>query len=227
MAAFLANVGANSAHAARSPLFGDGRFQMLPIPEKDQWAAPMLRLRDIDGLDVHAPPRWRDRAVHLDPDLSSPTPTYGDNCRRAGRAFSLRRAEPGDLIVFLARMQPVDPANAAPPGFHVVGSLAVEDVIADVTSDPGPGWWDRNAHVRRARATGRWDSFWVFKGAHGQSRLFIKARLFARREAEAVFGEGWRWRATRSELQTIGSYTRAVRRVEGRGEEWLRNICQS
>lgn len=223
MAAFLANVGANSAHAGRSPLFPDGRFQLLPIPEKDQWAPPMLRLGDIEGLDVHAPPAWRDRAVHLDPDLSSPTPTYGDNCRRAGRAFSLRRAAPGDLIVFLARLHPAN----TPPGFHLVGSLLVEDVIADVTSDPGPGWWDRNAHVRRARATGRWDSFWVFKGAHCESRVFIKARAFARREAEAVFGESWRWRATRSELQTIGSYTRAVRRVEGRGEEWLRNICQS
>jgi len=223
VAAFLANVGVNSAHAARSPLFGDGRFVLLPIPERDSWAPPMLRLGDISRLAAYAPAAWRERTVHLDPDLSAPTPTYGDNCRRAGRAFSLRRAASGDLIAFLARLHPA----VGPAGFHVVGGLVVDDVLADVTSDPGPGWWDRNAHVRRARATGRWDSFWVFKGVAARSRALTKAHPFARREAEAVFGRNWLWRSMRSELQTIGSYTRAVRRVEGHGEEWLRKICGS
>ena len=223
MAAFLANVGVNSAHAARSPLFSDGRFVLLPIPERDPWAPPMLRLDDISGLAAHAPAAWRERTVHLDPDFSEPTPTYGDNCRRAGRAFSLRRAASGDLIAFLARLHPA----RGLAGFHVVGGLVVDDVLADVTSDPGPGWWDRNAHIRRARATARWDSFWVFKGAAAQSRALTKARPFARHEAEAVFGPTWHWRSARTELQTIGSYTRAVRRVEGLGEEWLRKICLS
>ncbi|HEX9097574.1 MAG TPA: hypothetical protein VF990_15895 [Candidatus Dormibacteraeota bacterium] len=223
MAAFLANVGVNSAHSARSPLFADGRFVLLPIPERDPWAPPMLRLGDISGLAAHAPDAWRERAVHLDPDLYAPTPTYGDNCRRAGRAFSLRRAASGDLIAFLARLHPA----LGPAGFNVVGGLVVDDVLADVTFDPGPGWWDRNAHVRRARATARWDSFWVFKGTAARSRALTKAHPFARREAETVFGDNWLWRSARSELQTIGSYTRAVRRVEGPGEEWLRKICLS
>jgi hypothetical protein len=223
MAAFLANVGVNSAHAARSPRFADGRFVLLPTPERDPWAPPMLRLGDISGLAAHAPAAWRQRPVHLDPDFHPPTPTYGDNCRRAGRAFSLRRATPGDLIAFLARLHPA----LGPAGFHVVGGLVVDDVLADATSDPGPGWWDRNAHVRRARATARWDSFWVFKGAAARTRELTKAHPFARREAEAVFGPNWLWRSTRSELQTIGSHTRAVRRVEGFGEEWLRKICLS
>ena len=223
MAAFLANVGVNSSHAARSPVFGDGSFVLLPIPERDPWSPPMLRLADVAGLTAYAPAAWREKAVHLDPDLSATPPTYGDNCRRAGRAFSLRRAAAGDLIVFLARLQPA----TATPGFHLVGCLTIDDAISDVTSDPGSGWWDHNAHIRRARATGHWDSFWVFKGAHGRTRAFRKAHRFDRHEAEAVFGPGWRWRASRSELQTIGSYTRAVRRIEGRGEEWLRTICQS
>ena len=223
MAAFLANVGVNSSHAARSPLFEDGRFVMVPVPENVPWAPQMLKLGDIDDLAVHAPAAWRERAVHLDPDLGAPTPTYGDNCRWAGRAFSLRRATRGDLIVFLARLHPAN----APAGFHLVGCLVVDDVLSDVTCEPGPGWWDRNAHVRHARATQRWDSFWVFKGAMERSRRFARARPFARREAEAVFGRTWRWRSTRSELQTIGSYTRAVRRVEDCGEEWLRKICLS
>lgn len=223
MAAFLANVGVNSAHAARSPSFEDGRFALIPIPERQPWRPPMLRLGDIDGLAQHAPANWRTTAVHLDPDLATLTPTYGDNCRRAGRAFSLRRAQRDDLIVFLARLQP---ASAAPQ-FHLVGCLEIEDALVDVTSDPGHGWWDDNAHVRRARASANWDSFWVFKGTRGASRMFAQSHRFARNEAEQVFGPNWRWRMTRTELQTIGSYTRAVRRVDGRGEEWLRKICQS
>jgi putative DNA base modification enzyme with NMAD domain len=221
VAAFVANVGVNSGHAARSPLFGSGEFRLLPIPERHRWRPPMLRLQDLPELTSFAPRSWHGRAVHLDPDFTSDVPSYGDNCRRAGRAFSLRRATPGDVVVFLARLHP----EAAPAGFHLVGCLVIDDVLADVARDPGAGWWDGNAHVRRARAAGEWDSFWVFKGAPG-SRLFARAVKFARREAELVFGD-WRWMPGRTELQTIGSYTRAVRRVEGRGEEWLRTICRS
>ena len=221
MAAYLANVGVNAGHAARSPLFDDGTFALLPIPEMQTWRPPMLRLGDIAALASHAPESWRRRAVHLDPDLDSTPATYGDNCRRAGRAFSLRRAQARDLIVFLARLQAPRVA-----GFYLVGCLEIDDIAQDVTSDPGPGWWDGNAHVRRARATDRWDSFWVFKGS-GATRRFGRAIRFGRIEAAAVFGDTWRWPAHRTELQTVGSNTRAVRRVEGPGEEWLRTICQS
>ena len=128
--------------------------------------------------------------------------TYGDNCRRAGRAFSLRRAQPGDVIVFLARLQGT---------FHTVGELEIAEVMADVTQDPGPGWWDANAHVRRARPSGVWDSFWVFRGSD-RSGWYAAARRFGRAEAEQLFEI--RWRPNRTEQQTIGSYTRAVRRLE-------------
>jgi hypothetical protein len=220
VAAFLANVGVNAAHAARSPLFEDGSFVLLPIPERIAWREPMLRMQDLPGAQMHAPRSWINRPVHLDPDLSPDSSTYGDNCRRAGRAFSLRRARSGDLIVFLARL------HAPSPGFHLVGCLEIVDAIEDVTSDPGTGWWDSNAHIRRARATDTWDSFWVFRGS-ARSRLLDRAAPFERRELETLFGDGLRWPSHRTELQTIGSYTRAVRRIEERGEEWLRTICLS
>ena len=221
MAAFLANVGVNAGHAARSPLFDDGTFALVPIPEAHDWRPPMVRLCDLTDLGRHAPAAWQHRAMHLDPDLDSDPPTYGDNCRRAGRAFSLRRARAHDLIVFLARLHAAERV-----GFYLVGCLEIEDVVQDATSDPGPGWWDANAHVRRARATRAWDSFWVFKGSD-ESRRFTRAVPFGRQQATLVFGDNWRWPAHRTELQTIGSYTRAVRRIEGSGEEWLRATSQS
>lgn len=207
MAAFLANVGVNASHPVSSPLRDDGTFDLVPIPEPLPWRPPMLR-------------GWRGRAVHFDPDFTSTPATYGDNCRNAGRAFSLRRAQPDDVIVFLARL-----VNHQ-PGFYLVGALEIEEVLTDVTGEPGPGWWDANAHVRRARATAIWDGFWVFKGSN-RSRLFTRARPFRRAELTTLFGDGLDWPSHRTELQTIGSYTRAVRRIEGLGEEWLRSICPS
>jgi hypothetical protein len=178
------------------------------------WAETMLRRPEL----------WGERAVHQDPDLEGPNLTYGDNCRTAGRAFSLRQAGPADAILFLARLWPDEPD--ARPGFYLVGRLTVAEVRADVTADPGPGWWDGNAHVRRARAGAGWDSFWVFRGGPG-SGLLRRAVPFTRDTADAVFGRSWHWRASRTELQTIGSHTRAVRRLTGGAEEVLRSLCPS
>jgi Nucleotide modification associated domain 3 len=212
MAAYLANVGANASHRVASPLFADGSFVLYPIPEQQPWTVPMRQLPEV----------WGDRAVHLDPDLDGDPPTYGDNCRTAGRAFSLRRVEPGDAIVFVARLHP---RGGEPPGFFLVGSLVVAEVKPDLTEDPGPGWWDGNAHVRRARAGARWDSFWVFRG-DGRSRFFDRAIPFGRGEADHVFGRTWNWRQGRTELQTIGSYTRAVRRLTGPAERRLGELMR-
>jgi len=220
MAAYLANVGVNAGHAACSPLFDDGTFALTPIPEAQPWRPPMLRFADIPAHTV--PVSWSGRAAHLDPDLLGEIATYGDNCRTAGRAYSLRRAQPGDLIAFLARLE--NPGRVA--RFCIVGCLDVADALPDVERDPGAGWWDSNAHVRRARAHDTWNSFWVFRGGPS-SRVLKKAVPFGRTEAAAVFGDSWLWRANRTELQTIGSYTRAVRRLEGEGEAWLRNTCLS
>ncbi len=212
MAAYLANIGANAAHRVRSPLFGDGSFVLYPIPEQQPWSPPMCQMPQV----------WGDLAVHLDPDLDGDPPTYGDNCRSAGRAFSLRSGQPGDLIVFLARLHPCTGAAA---GFFLVGSLSISEVKPDLTDDPGPGWWDANAHVRRARAGAGWNSFWVFRG-DGRSHLFDRAVPFGRREADLVFGRSWTWRGHRSELQTIGSYTRSVRRLTGIPERRLRELAR-
>jgi len=103
MAAFLANVGVNAAHRVRSPLHPDGSFELLPIPEKEPWAPPMLRLPGI----------WAGRAVHLDPDLAGRPPTYGDNCRTAGRAFSLRQAPPGTRSASWPGSSPRAPRRAS------------------------------------------------------------------------------------------------------------------
>ncbi len=233
--AFLANVGANASHRARSPLFPDRRFLLMPYPEPFPWRPPMVRLGDLPELAAHAPATWSQRAVHLDPDLdphphldldsglgsdgAALPPTFGDNCSRAGRAFSLRQAAPGDSIHFLARLTPT---SGGPAGFHLVGRLVINEILAEVREDPGPGWWEANAHVRRGRAYGIWDGFWVFRGGPG-TRLLPRAVEFTPAVAESLFGP-WRWPLHRTSLQVIGSHTRAVRRLTGAAARQLERL---
>jgi hypothetical protein len=66
----------------------------------------------------------------------------------------------------------------------------------------------------------------VFQGTPA-SRFFGRAVEFQQKDADVLFDNTLRWPSHRSELQTIGSYTRAVRRVDGAGEKWLRTICLS
>jgi len=54
----------------------------------------------------------------------------------------------------------------------------------------------------------------VFRGGTG-SGFYRKARPFRREEVETLFSEPWLWRENRSDLQTIGSYTRTIRRLPG------------
>jgi hypothetical protein len=219
VAAFLANVGVNASHRLRSPLLPDGAFTLLPIPEHDPWRPPMLRLIDLPHVAPNVPPRWLETPVHHDPDLTSTHPTYGDNCRRAARAYSLRQASAGDSIHFVASLH--DGTRAA---FHLVGVLQIAEILADVEHDPGPGWWDANAHIRRARATGRWDCFWVFRGGSG-SRLHRKAIPFNRPQAESIFDAAWQWPSHRTEMQTLASHTRAIRRLDGTAEVALEALA--
>ena len=222
---YLANIGANSSHPYASPLFEDGAFELLPIPERPASAGRNSVL--LGGLtswnDAARPLRrwipqglWRAPA-HLDPEFE--TLTYGDNCERAPRAAALKRVVPGDLILFIARLEAwADGAFTGQAGFFLVGFLEVEAVLPCVRGRPVEGALQRfraNAHVRKGMNEARlWDGFWVFGGS-ARSCRFRRAVPVDRALAERVFvtsgGAPWRWDGGRSELQVIGSYTRTCR----------------
>ena len=64
------------------------------------------------------------------------------------------------------------------------------------------------------------------KGSPDRSRLFARAVPFRRDEADRVFDRAIHWRDGRTELQTIGSCTRAVRRLTGTAERRLLDLLQ-
>lgn len=105
-------------------------------------------------------------------------------------------------------------------GFYLIGFIEVESIFrapADPSGATSPARYAANAHVRRAMNDDRfWDEFWVFAGTDRSTR-FDRAvpvdRAFADRVLRTASGRPYAWSKKRSELQVIGSYTRACRRI--------------
>ncbi|MDA1189397.1 MAG: hypothetical protein O2854_06955 [Chloroflexi bacterium] len=224
---YLINVGANATHPFCSPIFDDGRFEFLPIPETpDLRGKHAVRYGDLrsfyeptESLEQYLPQRWHSVATHSDPEFESFT--YGDNCEVNARAASLKRVEHGDYLFFIASL--CEWEKGAPThrhAFYLVGFLEVESVLANVRSRPDDATMARfggNAHIRRGLTNAKhWDGFWIFGGSLN-SRRFERAVPITRGIADRLFtsadGSPWRWDGGRTEMQVIGSYTRSCRCV--------------
>ena len=225
---YLANVGANASHGFAGPVFSDGRFEFLPIPETPPdlpgpFAVRYGHLRSFydpaQSLAAYFPERVAGLATHNDPEFE--TFTYGDNCEANARAAGLRSVGPGDNLFFLVRLAEWDESGpTGRHGFYLIGFLRIAGVLKGVRSRPSDGIvraFGNNAHLRRGFTDPNlWDGFWVFKGGDG-SRRFPRAVPVDRALCQQVFrkanGAPWTWASDRSDLPVIGSYTRACRRV--------------
>ena len=222
---FLANVGANAAHRFSSPIFADGTFELIPIPEEPQInGLHAVRYQDLrshyrpaDDLKGYIPRRLWQVSTHNDPEFVRFT--YGDNCEVNARAASLKRLEQGDFLFFIARLvRWFDGSSTGDHGFYLVGYLEIDEVLRDVRARPSAKEMARfkvNAHIRRGLSgPGLWDRFWVFGGS-SNSRRYNHAVPVTRELAQGAFrsadGSPWRWDGGRTDLQVIGSYTRSCR----------------
>ncbi|MFB6155466.1 MAG: hypothetical protein ABEJ22_06190 [Haloferacaceae archaeon] len=158
------NVAANtSLPGFRGPVYADGRFEYLPIPERERTAEPVPTYADLAAeLDVEIPPDVADTPVHLDPSFAEyPTCsqyTYGDE--HGVKAGPLSRLAPGDYLLFYATLSyagdPDDAPRWMPPewGAFLVGEFRVASVVTDEEYRDLPEAererFATNAHVRRA-----------------------------------------------------------------------------
>ncbi|SEN49843.1 hypothetical protein SAMN05216388_1003258 [Halorientalis persicus] len=155
------NVAANTNEpGVRGPLFPDGRFEYVPIPESEPIRpdATVPTYADLDlTTDVPAP----DRPVHLDPEFAEypgcERYTYGDpNGVKAGPILDLSA---GDVLLFYATLSTdADRPDWAPPewGAFLIGQFrlardpldgdAYRDLPADAEARAG---FANNAHVKR------------------------------------------------------------------------------
>ncbi|WEL22531.1 hypothetical protein [Halorhabdus sp. BNX81] len=175
MTVVLAGVGADQSNVGRNlPLYDDGTFEYIPIPEKTPetdesetfgtWplrnggvAADLLsKIRPAPGREeewVTDPDRIADWPLHRDPNFDALT--YGEHRgsadRRQGYVRLLEALDPGDVVGFYAGL--------APPGGHphryLIGYFTVESVLTTAGRSPAEkrdllADHPENAHTKRA-----------------------------------------------------------------------------
>ena len=207
------NVAANTNDPGfRGPIYGDGRFGYVPIPESEpiRADAEVPTYGDLDlAVDASA---VADRPVHLDPTFAGvhgcDRYTYGDPYGVKARPLSELAA--GDYVFFYATLSTADgdPADWIAPewGAYVIGHFRL-------ARDPVPGEaypalppaeravFASNAHVKRAT----FDAAVLLAGDPDGSALYDRAvplstpsagvganRLVTERSSDSGEGPWWR-----------------------------------
>lgn len=189
------NVGANTDEPGfRGPVFPDGRFTLVPIPESEPTAEPVPTYADLPfdpPLPFDLPPGVAVRPVHLDPEfpeLGGERYTYGDPY--GVKARPLLDLEAGDYALFYATLDTAgeDPPDWQPPGWgaYLVAAfrlaadpLSGEEYRAASPEERAP--FRNNAHVKRET----FDAAVLLRGDPDESGLFDVAVPLSARETGA------------------------------------------
>ncbi|SDM98775.1 hypothetical protein SAMN04487949_3079 [Halogranum gelatinilyticum] len=155
------NVGANTNQpGVRGPIYADGRFEYVPIPEEEPTSESVPTYADLD-LAVDLPDGAANLPVHLDPEFAEyPTCdryTYGDD--HGVKAGPLSKLDPGDSLFFYATLTfHGDEAGAAdwvtPDwGTYLIGEFRVVRAVTgdeyDALAPDEQAVFANNAHVKR------------------------------------------------------------------------------
>ncbi len=172
----LLRVGMDSGFGGLGPLFPDGTFEYVPIPDApSQVSERSLFFRDIfarSGGSVarFVPAKHKEDPAHYDPEFE--TFTYGDPTKNKRR--QLLRLGRGDMLVFYAGLRPPE----APRGskLYIIGYLTIRQAhaITSLCPWPPPGFqhlW-ANAHFRRNEGD---ENLVVAEGDPATSRLLEQA----------------------------------------------------
>ena len=164
------NVAANTnLPGFRGPIYPDGSFVYLPIPEREPTVESVPTyddlLAELDPLPFAVDEETRGRRVHLDPEFAEyPTCsryTYGDE--HGVKAGPLAELEPRDSLFFYATLSRYDSPSPSPGpavgwvapdwGAYLIGEFRVDRVFdaadcADLSAFDRHGV-DTNAHCKR------------------------------------------------------------------------------
>ena len=159
------NVAANTQlPGVRGPVYPDGRFEYVPIPEREPTRADVdvPTYADLE-LETDLPEELLDRRVHFDPEFPEAGGrryTYGDE--HGVKAGPLSALTPGDWLLFYATLTTHgEPADWQPPewGAYLVGRFRVATVLTGeeyrAASDRERQPFRTNAHVKREQFDAR------------------------------------------------------------------------
>ena len=154
------NVGANTnAPGVRGPIYPDGSFEFVPIPESEPVREPVPTYDDIQ-VSIEIPNDRVEMPVHFDPEFAELDPgeryTYGDPY--GVKARPLLDLEEGDLVAFYATLDfhgEDAPDGICPDwGAYIIGRFRLaRDPIAGEAYETLPAetraLFRNNAHVKR------------------------------------------------------------------------------
>jgi hypothetical protein len=207
--ALLLRVGMDrGAGGALGPIFDDGTFEYIPIPEREETSddrtyATLIGSRGLPLADF-LPPRLAQVHPHVDPDFQSET--YGDALPRKRRQLS--RLEPHDLLVFYCGLAPYPREDT--PRLFVIAYFEVKNVYSlkasAIETDPDlRRRFSRTAHFLRCN-TDR--ELVLVEGNRRNSRLLPRALPFGDARDDLL-----------ADLASFG-YQGSVRRAIG---HWVRD----
>ena len=166
---------------AHGPLFQDGSFEFIPIPDGfnidtrtygNTYGRSGCKFIEFLPSSMH--PRMANQSMHVDPEFS--TFTYGDpTSPKAG----LRHLQAGDLLIFYCGLQGWD--FECPPALYLAGYLEVE--AAGRANDLGDlelkSIFGENFHVRHPAIFQRQQESLVLVKGSAKSRLLNRAVLMS------------------------------------------------
>lgn len=169
-------VGMSLENGAHGPLFPDGSFEYVPIPEKCEVDSSrsilfsQIPARSGGTIEQFVPRRYRGTPAHYDPEFE--TSTYGDPARN--KRTQLLNLNCYDLLVFYAGLRPLSERQGSK--LYIIGYFTVQKVYKMEMLEPWPApglqhLW-ANAHFKRKNGD---PNLVVVKGFPQGSRLLEKA----------------------------------------------------
>ena len=161
-----------------SPLFADGSFEYIPIPDGcniDERTYSNTTGRIGRKLVEYFPHtrqvKMADQAIHFDPEFA--TFTYGDP---TPPKVSLRRLQPGDLLVFYCGLEGWGDFKSS-PALYLLGYFEVQTAgkAGDYPLDELHNVFGANFHVRHPQVYNNQRERLVLVKGSSDSRLLKKA----------------------------------------------------
>jgi hypothetical protein len=214
MKAMLLRVGIDKGCGrALSPIFKDGSFEYIPIPESDPETCETRTYQNTLGrtnshLSNFLPSKICQSKMHFDPEFE--TFTYGDPSP-SKRKFLLK-LDKNDLLVFYAGLMPYQ-NDEYPNALYIIGYFLVKNIIDfnDLSEEETSTFcnlYSNNSHIKRYNGL---TDLVIVEGDKNKSRLLDKAILISKPQLNKI---GRSYHAVSPEMEKLlgikGSIQRSI-----------------
>lgn len=184
---------------ALAPIFEDGSFEFIPIPEGDLNSVESKTYMNTKGrsghpLSYYLPQKIKDNTMHFDPEFE--TFTYGDPTTKRNYLLKLNK---GDLLVFYAGLTPFM-THKFDEALYIIGYFTVDKVIdfnqlTEMKAKEVSHCYPNNAHIKRSMD---YHNLVIVEGNKNNSQLLNEAILVSQKKLNKI---GRTYHAVSSEME--------------------------